>query len=169
VSPTRPAVLTLATFNAGHAHNVIPDEAVITGTIRAFDTQLFDRLEKRLVEVVEGVAGALRANAKVDFHMRYPPSVCDEAMADLLGRASRDVLGDDAVVAFEPRMGAEDFAFVLQKVPGAMLSLGVKAPEWSEPKPVHTATFDIDETALPVGAACLASVALEFLEDRGKG
>ncbi len=169
VSPTEPAVVTLATFNAGSAHNVIPDRAVITGTIRAFDDALFDRLEQRLKEVVEGVASALRARATVDFEMRYPPSICDDAMAGVLGDASRKVLGDGKVVAFEPRMGAEDFAFVLQKVPGAMLSLGVMAPDWEEPKPVHTATFDIDESALPVGAACMASVSLDYLEQHRDG
>ena len=167
VDPTEPAVVTLAAFNGGSTHNVIPDQVVIKGTIRAFDDDLFDRLERRLREVVEGVAASLRAEARVEFEMRYPPSVCDPAMAQLLGEASRGVLGDDAVVRFEPRMGAEDFAFVLQKVPGAMLSLGVKAPEWEAPKPLHTATFDLDESALPVGAACLASVALRYLDRSG--
>jgi amidohydrolase len=163
VSPFKPAVLTLGAFNAGHARNVIPDEAVILGTIRSFDMRLFDHLEKRLVAVVEGVAQSLRAQATVEFTMKYPPTVCDERMAGVLGEASRRVLGGEAVVDFEPRMGAEDFAFVLQKVPGAMLSLGVKSPDWPEAKPVHTATFDIDESALPVGAACLAQTALDFL------
>jgi amidohydrolase len=169
VDPTEPAVVTLAAFNGGSTHNVIPDQVVIKGTIRAFDDVLFDQLERRLREVVEGVATSLRARVKIDFEMRYPPSVCDPDMAKLLGDASRAVLGEPSVVPFEPRMGAEDFAFVLQKVPGAMLSLGVKAPEWDEPKPLHTATFDLDESALPVGAACLASVALRFLERNGSG
>ena len=163
VDPFAPAVVTLGSFNAGNVHNVIPDRAVITGTIRGFDDQLFERMETRLREIVEGVARAMRAKATVEFEMRYPPSVCDPAMAERLARASRAALGDGAVVEFEPRMGAEDFAFVLQKVPGAMLSLGVKKPEWPAPKPLHTATFDLDEEALPMGAACLASVALDFL------
>ena len=164
VDPTAPAVVTLATFNAGRAHNIIPDRAVITGTIRAFDDTLFESLERRLREIVEGVASAMRATATVNFEMRYPPSVCDERMAGVLGEAARSVLGDGAVVPFEQRMGAEDFAFVLQKVPGAMLSLGVQSPDWPAPKPLHTATFDLDESALPVGAACMASVALRFRE-----
>jgi metal-dependent amidase/aminoacylase/carboxypeptidase family protein len=60
-------------------------------------------------------------------------------------------------------MGAEDFAFVLQKVPGAMLWLGVKNPGWAEPKPLHTAIFDIDESALPIGSSTMAGVALDYL------
>jgi len=67
------------------------------------------------------------------------------------------------VLTSKPVMGAEDFAFVLQKVPGAMLWLGVKHPSWTEPKPLHTATFDIDESALPIGSAAMAGVALDYL------
>jgi amidohydrolase len=163
VDPIAPAVVTLGSFNAGNRHNVIADQAVLTGTIRAFDNALFDRLEQRLREVVSGVAGALRATAEIEFEMRYPPSVCDPAMTDRLRESAQSLLGEAAWEASEPRMGAEDFAFVLQKVPGAMLWLGVKDPSWPEPKPVHTATFDIDESALPIGSSAMAGVALDYL------
>jgi amidohydrolase len=163
VDPIAPAVVTLGSFNAGNRHNVIADQAVLTGTIRAFDNALFDRLEQRLREVVSGVAGALRATAEIEFEMRYPPSVCDPAMTDRLRESAQSLLGEAAWEPSEPRMGAEDFAFVLQKVPGAMLWLGVKDPSWPEPKPVHTATFDIDESALPIGSSAMAGVALDYL------
>jgi metal-dependent amidase/aminoacylase/carboxypeptidase family protein len=93
--------------------------------------------------------------------MHYPPTVNDEAMAELAGGAVRRLGGK--VEAGSPIMAAEDFSFVLQKVPGAMLQLGVRNPEWAEPKPVHTAQFDLDERALPLGAAAYAAMALEFL------
>jgi amidohydrolase len=163
VDPIEPAVVTLGSFNAGNRHNVIADRAVLTGTIRAFDDALFDRLERRLEDLVTGVAAALRATATIEFEMRYPPSVCDPAMTERLAASAGTLLGRDSVLPSVPRMGAEDFAFVLQKVPGAMLWLGVKNPDWPEPKPVHTATFDIDESALPVGSSVLAQVALDFL------
>ncbi|HEX6350967.1 MAG TPA: M20 family metallopeptidase [Candidatus Dormibacteraeota bacterium] len=167
VDPVMPAVVTLGSFNAGNRHNVISDRAVLTGTIRAFDDTLFEHLERRLREVVEGVSTTLRARASVEFEMRYPASVCDPAAAAHLGNSVRSLLGPDAVHKAIPRMGAEDFAFVLQKVPGAMLWLGVKKPEWPEPKPVHTATFDIDESALPVGSSAMAGVALDYLATKG--
>jgi len=163
VDPIHPAVVTLGSFNAGNRHNVIADRGVLTGTIRAFDDVLFDRLERRLREVVTGVAAALRATATIDFEMRYPPSVCDAAMTERLAASATSLLGQDSLQPSVPRMGAEDFAFVLQKVPGAMLWLGVKDADWPEPKPVHTATFDIDESALPVGSSVMAQVALDFL------
>ncbi len=163
VDPTVPAVVTLGSFNAGNRSNVIADRAVLKGTIRAFDDGLFTHLEQRLRDIVTGVASALRATANVEFEMRYPPAVCDPAMAELLGESARGLLGSDAVFTSRPQMGAEDFAFVLQKVPGAMLWLGVKSPEWAEPKPLHTATFDIDESALPIGSSALVGVAIDYL------
>ncbi len=163
VNPIDPAVLTIGAFNAGNRSNVIPDEAVLLGTIRAFDEALFAHLEKRMSEVVNGVAAAMRATVQIDFEMSYPPSVCDPEMAERLGASARSLLGPDSVHISRPQMGAEDFAFVLQKVPGAMLWLGVKNAAWAEPKPLHTATFDIDETALPIGSSTLAGVALDYL------
>ncbi len=168
VDPTVPAVVTIGSFNAGNRSNVIPDRAVLKGTIRAFDDALFAHLEKRLGDLVAGVASALRATASIEFEMRYPPAVCDPAMADQLAASARSLLGPEAVHQSRPRMGAEDFAFVLQKVPGAMLWLGVKHPTWPSPKPVHTATFDIDESALPVGSSALAQVALDYMNDSAK-
>jgi amidohydrolase len=161
--PDRAAVLTLGSFQAGSASNVIPDRAVITGTIRAYDADLMKELERRTVETAGGVAAAMRATAGVTFHMRYPPAVNDPAMAELLSGAGRTALGPESVGVVEPVMAAEDFSFVLERVPGAMLSLGVRAPGWEAPRPVHTARFDVDESALPVGVACMASAALEFL------
>ncbi len=166
VDPTVPAVVTIGAFNAGNKSNVIPDRAVLKGTIRAFDDALFAHLEQRLREVAGSVAAALRAKVHFDFEMRYPPSVCDPEMAEQLGASARSLLGPDAVLQSYPEMGAEDFAFVLQKVPGAMLWLGVKDPAWAEPKALHTATFDLDESALPVGSSTLAGVALDYLARR---
>jgi amidohydrolase len=161
VEPGVPAVVTLGALQAGTTFNVIPDRALIKGTIRAYDAEVMQRLEARIEETAKGVAAALRAGAEVEIHMHYPPTINDEAMAELAGGAVRK-LGLN-VAAGSPIMAAEDFSYVLQRVPGAMLQLGVRNPSWAEPKPVHTAQFDLDEEALPLGAAVYAAMALEFL------
>ena len=163
VDPTASAVLTLGMFKAGESFNVIADKAVIMGTIRALDGELFLHLEQRMREVATGIASALRATAEVEVLGGVPPLINDAAMADRLAESARSVLGEDAVVAMQPEMWSEDFACVLEKVPGAMLWLGVKSPSWPEPKPIHTAEFDLDESALPIGSSALAGVALDFL------
>src|SRR6266567_2657547 len=108
VDPTVPAVVTLATFNAGKVSNVIPDRAVIKGTIRAFDDVLFKHLEQRVREVASGVASAMRASIKIEFEMSYPPSVCDPEMAEQLAASSRSLVGAESVFESRPAMGAED-------------------------------------------------------------
>ncbi len=165
--PTEAAVLTLGRLSSGTAANVIPDRAELQGTIRAYHDGLMREMERRLEEIASGVARALRAEARVDVHMRYPPTVNDPAMAELLAGAARAELGPGAVLEAEPEMAAEDFSFVLQRVPGAMLRLGVRSPGWPEPRPVHTARFELDEAALPIGIAVMARVALEFLGGSG--
>jgi len=161
VDPGVAAVVTLGALQAGTTFNVIPDRALIQGTIRAYEAEVMQRLEARVEETAKGVAAALRARAEVEIHMHYPPTVNDEAMAELAGGAIRK-LGLNVAVG-SPIMAAEDFSYVLQRVPGAMVQLGVRDPSWPEPKPVHTAQFDLDEEALPLGAAVYAAMALEFL------
>jgi amidohydrolase len=163
VEPSTPAVVTLGTFNAGERFNLIAGKAVISGTIRTLDGKLLLRLEQRIREVATGVASALRATAHVDVLGGVPPLVNDVLMAEQLAASARSVLGANSVVALDPEMWSEDFAFVLEKVPGAMLWLGVKHRDWSEPKPIHTAGFDLDESALPIGSSAMAGVALDYL------
>lgn len=161
VEPGVPAVITLGSLQAGTTFNVIPDRARIMGTIRTYDAGLMEQLEARIETVAKGVASALRAEAKIEILMHYPPTINNDAMVELAGGALRKVGAD--VVQGSPIMGAEDFSFVLQRVPGAMVMLGVKNPAWTDPKPAHTAQFDLDEDALPLGAAAYAAMALEFL------
>ncbi len=162
-APAESAVLTIGLLQAGTAPNIIPDRAVLRGTIRAYDDELMARLERRLTETAQGIAQAMRATARVEFEMRYPPTVNDAAMAELAAGALRRVLGPEHVQDGYPIFAAEDFSFVLQRVPGAALNLGVRHPSWTEPKPVHTPRFQLDEDAIPIGVASMTAVALEFL------
>ena len=161
VEPGVPAVITLGALLAGTTFNVIPDRAQIMGTIRAYDAGLMEHLEARIESVAKGVAAALRAEAKIEIHMHYPPTINNEAMVELAGGAVRGL--GITVLQGSPIMAAEDFSFVLQRVPGAMVMLGVRHPNWPHPKPAHTAQFDLDEDALPLGTAAYAAMALEYL------
>lgn len=161
VEPGVPAVVTLGALQAGTTFNVIPDRAVIKGTIRAYDSGLMEQLEARVDAVAKGIAAGLKAQVDIEIHMHYPPTINDEAMVELAGGAARK-LGLN-VVPGSPIMAAEDFSYILQGVPGAMLMLGVRDPDWAEVRPAHTAQFDLDEEALPLGTAAYAAVALEAL------
>ncbi|HVD02403.1 MAG TPA: M20 family metallopeptidase [Candidatus Dormibacteraeota bacterium] len=164
IDPAAMGLITLGSISSGTAANIIPDTALIKGTIRAHDKRVMEHLRARIPELAGGVAAAMRATAEVCYGMAYPPLACDDAMTELAAGAARELLGGEAVEEVPITMGSEDFAFVLEKVPGSVVRLGVKSEGWDRTLPVHTATFDIDEDALPIGAATMASIALDYLQ-----
>jgi len=164
VSPFEPAVITVGSFHAGTRPNIIPDTAHIEGTIRTHSTKVQELLERRIPELVQGIARAMRGDAKVDYTRLYPVVNNAASAADVVRSVAQETVGEAGTLEDRPIMGGEDFAFILQRVPGAMFQLGVRNRAWTEPREIHTARFELDEDALPIGAAMLAGSALRFLE-----
>lgn len=160
VDPQAPAVLTIGKVAVGAAHNIIADSAVIAGTARAYDPETMGVIRRRIREIAEGTAATMRARAAVTFGVEYPPVVCDPTAVDAAANGLRVALGDEAVLLAPVSMGSEDFGYVLQEVPGAVIRLGVRDPEWARPRPMHTSTFDLDEASLPIGVAAMAAAAI---------
>jgi amidohydrolase len=164
IAPAAEGVLTLGTIRGGVAENVIAEEVALRGTIRYFDEGVREVLRGELYRAA-AVAEALGGEATVDYREGYPPVVNDEAMTALAREAAATVFGADAILPFGAMMGAEDFALFLQQAPGAFLWLGAAL---DPPREHHHPRFDIDEGALPRGAALLAACAIAVLE-RGVG
>jgi metal-dependent amidase/aminoacylase/carboxypeptidase family protein len=146
--------------------NVIPDTAVLLGTVRTFRPATRDHLERRVDEMAQSVAAAFRCTAEVKYVRGTPPVINDAGAVDLVQRAVTKVAGEASWTPPAndgPTMGAEDWAFILERVPGCMFVLGVRDPSWEAPRPVHSPRFALDENALPFGVAAMAGVALEFL------
>ena len=160
VDPLKPCVVTFGTISGGTAHNIIPEQVVLTGTVRTFDTPVQALAERRLREIAEETAKAFGASCRFEYTLGYPAVVNDAGMVDFATAVARRVLGEDCLQPFEPIMGGEDFAYYLQKVPGAFLFLGAGD---GRVFPHHHPAFDIDEKALPMGVHLLTSLALEFL------
>jgi amidohydrolase len=160
VDPLKPCVVTFGTINGGTTHNIIPAEVSMAGTVRTFDLAVQALAEKRLREIAEETAKALGASCRVEYVTGYPAVVNDAPMVDFAAGVAKRVLGEGCLKAFDPIMGGEDFAYYLQKVPGAFVFLG--AGDGRE-FPHHHPAFDIDEKALPMGVLLLASLALEYL------
>ncbi len=161
VDPIAPVVVSFTTIHGGRAHNIIPDAVTLTGTVRAFDLDVQRAVKGRLREVAEQACAAFGASAEFEYEDGYPPLVNDPAMTDLLAHAAEREFGSPRVVAIPPLMGGEDFAYYLQKVPGAFAMLGIGD---AGPHPHHSPRFDIDERMLPVGVRLLAAVALDALD-----
>jgi amidohydrolase len=160
VDPLEPAVISVCTMQAGTATNVIPEQARLGGTVRYFDPDLKHLLRTRMQEVVRGVCEAAGAEQEFEYHDGYAPVVNEPGRVAFARETIEAYLGRDSWHEGLPRtMGAEDFAFYLQRVPGALLMLGL-GEGWPN---LHNPEFDFNDRALEPGIATLAALALETL------
>jgi hippurate hydrolase len=162
-----PVVVTISKIEAGTAHNVIPDTATMTGTMRTLSAANRARLKDELPLLAAGIAGAHGLKAEVEVIEGFPVTLCDHGAVDFGEAVARDLLGEAAFLRLaDPIMGAEDFAYVLEKVPGAMFFLGVshEGEDWTKCCGIHSTRMMLDESVMPQGSALLAGLATRFLE-----
>jgi metal-dependent amidase/aminoacylase/carboxypeptidase family protein len=168
IDPFDPAVLTIANVIAGTTNNIIPETAFMKGTIRAVSEKTRATVAALARRVAEGIASAHGASAEVEIEPGYPVTINDPAFAAFVSTVAEDLLGAEAVTPLPaPIMGAEDFSYVLQRMPGAMAFLGARLPGLdAETAPQnHSDRVVFDEDALPVGMALYAAVVLRHLEE----
>jgi hippurate hydrolase len=161
-----PSVVTVGRISAGTTNNVIPEVAEIEGTIRATSERTRAKVHDGIRRVADGVAAAHGCDVAIDIVRGYPVTNNDDEFAEFSLDLARDLVGSDATVRLpHPVMGAEDFSYVLQNVPGAMMFLG-GTPEGLNPAtapPNHSNRVMFDEPAMAVGTALYASAALRHL------
>jgi hippurate hydrolase len=159
VDPVEPAVLTVGEIGAGSAFNIIPETARLGGTVRTLNAELRERMPERIEELARGVAKGMRGDVKLDYDFSYPVTSNDADAARLALGVTGELFGEERAVELDnPSLGAEDFAFFLEKVPGAFIWLGV-----GDVSNLHTPQFSFDEEILSQGAALLVALALESL------
>ena len=160
--PLASVVVTVGTFNAGSAPNVIPDTATLTGTVRTLDQSVRERTAERMATLVGGVATALGGSATLDYRWGYPALVNDTDMAQLVLETAAEVVGPDNVVVIPPSMPGEDMSYFLQRVPGCMFVVGSMNEErgliWGH----HHPRFDIDEASMAIGVEMMTSVVMRY-------
>jgi hippurate hydrolase len=162
-----PAVVTVAKIEAGTTRNVVPETAHLLGTIRTVSEATRERVLEGVKRVAENVARAHEAEATVELTRGYPVTVNDAGFAGFVLDTARELLGAERVAEMRnPVMGAEDFSYVLQRVPGAMTNLGIR-PDSGPVYPTHSNRMLLNEAALPTGIAMHAAVALRFLAHNG--
>lgn len=162
-----PVVATITQLQAGGAAiNVIGDEARLGATVRAMSRESGDKFGVVIHRLAENIAAAHGCTADVDFSTLYPPTVCDRTETDRAAQALQTLLGEDSVQEIpEPRMGSEDFSFVLEEVPGTFMFLGATYPGLDPMKQAmnHSAEVRFDDAVLPIQSASLATLAFERL------
>lgn len=167
VDPLQPAVVTVGSFQAGSAVNIIPDEATFMGTIRSFNNDVHALLESRTREVVQQVAAAFGCTVEWDYKPGYPVTVNHPDIAEIVRNAARDVVGPEQTVEAEATLGGEDFAFFLRERPGCFFFVGSANSEKGLDYPHHNPRFNIDEAALPIGALVMLKTAERYLSAPG--
>ncbi|WP_199735211.1 M20 metallopeptidase family protein [Fretibacterium sp. OH1220_COT-178] len=165
IAAPKAAVLTIGKIAGGFAYNVIPDEVLIEGTIRSFEDPIRQHLAKRIGEIAQGIASTFRGSCDYEMDWGAPPVVNDEAMAELAGVAAKKALGAEHVLTAQPapNMGGEDFAYYLEKAPGAFMFLSSANHEKHTDVPHHNPKFDVDESVLHMGSAVFVSIVEDFL------
>ena len=165
VDPLKPAVLTVASIQAGEAFNVIPPKAEMTGTIRTFETEVREIVLKRFREVVENTATAMGCTAEIEMLQISPAVINAGEVAEKVMSAAKQVFPETPVdEGMYQTMGAEDMAYMLEEVPGCYFFVGSANAEKGFSYDHHHPKFDIDEDALPKAAALMAAAAAEILK-----
>lgn len=166
VDPQKACIMTVCTFHAGTANNIIPNEAEMTGTIRCNDQRNRELMKKRLTELAEQTAAAYGGSAEVVWTSQVPPLVCDPKLVDDIVR----YMGELEIPGMQGREGvvscaSEDFAVLTSRMPASFMYLSAGFPEAENPAPAHNPAVRYNEGTLPIGAACYAQCATRWLEE----
>ena len=163
LDPLAAGVVTIGTIHGGSVDNIIPDNVIMTGTLRSFTPEsrnlLFDELQKTCL-IVEPLGGIVETTIVPG----YPPTINDDQASQVMQSAAGKIVGDPNVLESPMYMGAEDFSFLANKAPGCFLSLGTHDPAWGDDYcQLHQPNTRLSEAALPIGAAILAASAIEWM------
>jgi amidohydrolase len=163
LDPLDAAVVSVGFMKGGSAYNVIPDELHIGGTARSLLPRVQDVVERRIGEIARGAAAAHGAEAEIVYYRNYPATINHPAETEFAAAVAAEICGVDGVIRdLPPSLGGEDFSFMLNARPGAMLWLGNGSAEGD--RVLHNARYDFNDAALPIGASFLARLAERFLE-----
>ena len=168
VNPDDTAVITIGTIEGGTRYNVVPQEVVLNGTVRTFNSAITEKMPGFITRVAENTAAAYGATAEVTYLSGYPSSVNDPVPSEICRNAVVDFFGEKTLLPTQGKdPGGEDFAFFAKEVPAAYAFLGCRPPSVArEDQPaLHHAKFLPDPNCLPVGVMYLASGAIKLLED----
>ncbi len=168
--PIDAAVLSVTEIHAGEATNIIPDSAVIRGTVRTFSIEVLDLVESRMREMVEQLPPAFGISGRMEFVRNYPPTINDPEQTAFAVSVMRDIVGADNVnERIEPTMGAEDFAFMLLERPGCYIFIGNGDGNHREtghgmgPCMLHNPSYDFNDELIPIGATLWTRLVERYL------
>ncbi|MFC0559844.1 M20 family metallopeptidase [Halalkalibacter alkalisediminis] len=164
IDPLKSAVISIGSFHAGGAFNVIADSAEIVGTVRTFDPAIQELIIGRIDQITKGICDAMGATYSLNYQKGYPAVVNDSFETSRFIEVAKTIQTEGLVREMDPVMGGEDFSYYLQHVPGTFFFTGAGNHEKGIIYPHHHPKFDFDEQAMLVAAKCLGKAAIDFLE-----
>ncbi len=168
--PVDAGVISVTMIHAGEATNVIPDSCELQGTVRTFTLEVLDMIERRMQQVAEHVCAAHDAQCEFEFVRNYPPTVNHPKESEFARRVLAGIVGEEHVVAQEPTMGAEDFAYMLQARPGCYVFIANGDGAHREighgggPCMLHNPSYDFNDELIPLGATYWIELANAWLK-----
>ena len=160
VSPHEPAVLSVTKIEGGDTWNVIPETVELWGCVRCFNETLRTQIETEFRQIVEGISAAHGMSAVINYRKDYPATINTPEEARFAANVAQSLVGPDKVdTEFDPSMASEDFAVMLQEVPGAYIWLGIG----EDAARLHTPNYDFNDDVLVTGSDLLAELACEWL------
>jgi amidohydrolase len=166
--PHEPSVLTVAQIHGGVRDNIIPAEVKLRGTVRLFDPKVQDEVERRMREILEGVAKGAGGSFRLEYTRKVPVLVSDPALVSRMLPTLERAVGAENVIKFPPSLAYDDFAYFAQQTPAFFFHLGTLRPGTTSGGH-HTPTFQADDSSIPVGLRVLTGVLLDYLEGSGGG
>lgn len=163
VTPLEPAVVTVSQFHGGTAHNVIPEFADLTMSVRVFDDETHALIERRIHEIIEGVAAALGCRAEINYVHEHQPTVNHPEVTAIAREEAIAVVGEENVLDTQKVMGAEDFGDYARLVPAAFVFVGARSEAKDCVYPHHHPKFNVDEEAFAIAAELMYRVAQRLL------
>jgi len=163
LDPLQPSVVTVGIIQGGQRFNIIPGKVHLEGTVRTYDAEVRDTVQRRMNEILDGVTKAYGAHYELDYARGTPATINDPELTAMMVPTIERVLGADNVIEIPPTMGGEDFAIFASDVPGFFYRLGQVKPGTTSGGH-HTPTFMADDASVPVGMRVMANVLVDFLE-----
>jgi amidohydrolase len=168
IDPLGSVVVTIGTIEGGYRNNVIADKVAMSGTIRTFDPEVRSSIEARVRRIIDGVTAAYNCKADVKLIYGYPPVVNDGQLATEFSAHMMEHTSIP-IVRPAPTMGAEDFSYFAQRVPGVLMRLGIRNEAFGSVHSGHSPQFKVDEGAFPTGIAALVEFARSVTSGRVSG
>ena len=164
VNPIEPVVLTVSMFNAGTAHNIIPNHVDMVGTVRSLTPEMRKFVPETMEKLIKGIVESNGGTYEFNYKPYYPPVINGDLGIDLVFEAGKAILGEENIDMLDnPTMGGEDFSYFLEKVPGAFFVVGTNNEAKGINVALHNPRFNIDEDILSKASAVMAESALNYL------